>query len=446
MKKKIAALFAMFAVMLAMVVGCASAPPQQAEEEVDREIDISLDAYEMVGAVLSVKENDGSGNIVDGEYGGIGILAAEGETIGSALDHAGYSDLQPVLDGDVFEGWMEVVEEIVLDEFDFEDTIRKVLPEKLYTTKELLALTVPDHAVTYVAKWESVPAESYFEPVDAWETDDVTTSGSFSFSANGGTMKFLNPDGTEYEWTEYGYWLEDGQALNEIMGTESVDSLIGIEKEGAKFLGWTLYQADSIFLNEELVEEEGILCFPYESIYYSGYTLLKNPVLVGEQMPTEQLCAMSVTGTNYFALAEWSKQNTESAETHTDPSEPQDTTDSQNADFYSVCTSFSKAEVEQFAREIKDLILASNWTALSERIAYPITMGGIAYEDSASFVAAPFETLLDTDAIQAIQNESCTDMFCKYSGIMMGNGEVWIGEVLNEDGSSAGLWVISLSI
>ena len=140
------------------------------------------------------------------------------------------------------------------------------------------------------------------------------------------------------------------------------------------------------------------------------------------------------------------EQDTESAETHADPGEPHDISDSQNADFYSVCTNFSKVEVEQFAREIKDLILASNWTALSERIAYPITMGGIAYEDSASFVTAPFETLLDTDAIQAIQNESCTDMFCKYSGIMMGNGEVWIGEVLNEDGSSAGLWVISLSI
>ena len=436
MKKKIFALFAMFIVMLAVMVGCASAPPQQAEEEVDREIDISLDAYQMVGAVLSVKENDGSGSIVDEEYGGIGILAAEGETIGSALDHAGYSDLQPVLDGDVFEGWMEVVEEVVLDEFDFEETIRKVLPEKLYTTEELLALTVPDHAVAYVAKWESVPAERYFEPVDAWETDDVTTSGSFSFSANGGTMKFLNSDGTEYEWAEYGYWLEDGQALSEVMGTESADSLIGIEKEGAEFLGWTLYQADSIFLNEELVEEEGILCIPYESIYYSGYTLLKNPVLVGEQMPTEQLCGMSVIGTNYYALAEWSAQN----------SEPQDTPDSQNADFYSVCTGFSKAEVEQFAKNVKDLILASNWTALSEHIAYPITMGGVVYEDSASFVTAPFETLLDTDAIEAIQNESCTDMFCKYSGIMMGNGEVWIGEVLNEDGSSDGLRVIALSI
>jgi len=102
--------------------------------------------------------------------------------------------------------------------------------------------------------------------------------------------------------------------------------------------------------------------------------------------------------------------------------------------------------VEQFAREVKDLILTSNWTALSERIAYPITMGGIVYEDRASFVTAPFETLLDADAIEAIQNENCTDMFCNYSGIMMGSGEVWIGEVLNEDGTSAGLRVIGLSI
>ena len=139
-------------------------------------------------------------------------------------------------------------------------------------------------------------------------------------------------------------------------------------------------------------------------------------------------------------------QDTESAETHPAPSEPQDTTDSQNAEFYSVCTSLSKDEVEQFAREVKDLILSSNWTVLSEHIAYPITMGGIVYEDSTSFVAAPFETLLGTNAIEAIQNENCTDMFCKYSGIMMGNGEVWIGEVLNEDGTSAGLRVIALSI
>ena len=126
--------------------------------------------------------------------------------------------------------------------------------------------------------------------------------------------------------------------------------------------------------------------------------------------------------------------------------EQQDSPNQQNTDFYSVCTNFSKSEVEQFAQEVKELILTANWSALSQRIAYPITMDGVAYHDSASFVKAPFETLLDTAAIEAIQNEDCTDMFCKYSGIMMGNGEVWIGEPLNEDGTSAGLRVISLSL
>jgi len=53
-------------------------------------------------------------------------------------------------------------------------------------------------------------------------------------------------------------------------------------------------------------------------------------------------------------------------------------------------------------------------------------MGGIVCEDSASFVTAPFETLLDADAIEAIQNENCTDMFCNFFRTTMGNDEVWI--------------------
>ncbi len=123
-----------------------------------------------------------------------------------------------------------------------------------------------------------------------------------------------------------------------------------------------------------------------------------------------------------------------------------DVSEVQDAAFYSVCTDYSKAEVEQFANDVKDMILTSNWTALSKCIAYPITMGGVEYEDSASFLNAPFETALNPDAILAIQNETCTDMFCNYSGIMMGNGEVWISEVLNEDSTSAGLQVVGLQI
>lgn len=138
--------------------------------------------------------------------------------------------------------------------------------------------------------------------------------------------------------------------------------------------------------------------------------------------------------------------NTDPTETETTQMAPQDSSDSQNTDFYSVCTNYSKTEVEQFAKEVKKLILAKDWEKLSEYMVYPITIAGVTYEDCASFLAAPFGTHLDAASIESIRNESCTDMFCNYTGIMMGNGEVWIGEVLNEDYSSAGLHVIGLNI
>ena len=129
--------------------------------------------------------------------------------------------------------------------------------------------------------------------------------------------------------------------------------------------------------------------------------------------------------------------------TQTTLNEPGET---HNADYYSVCTNCTKSEVEQFAKEVRECILAEDWERLSEFVAYPITIAGVTYEDSTSFLTAPFGTQLDEDSMESIRNESCTDMFCNYAGIMMGNGEVWIGEVLNEDYSSAGLHVIGLNI
>lgn len=139
-------------------------------------------------------------------------------------------------------------------------------------------------------------------------------------------------------------------------------------------------------------------------------------------------------------------EDTVPSDTNPTQSVPQDSAEAQNTNFYSVCTNYSKTEVEQFAKEVREFILAEDWDKLSEYVAYPITMAGVIYEDSTSFLAVPFGTHLDEASIEAIRNESCTDMFCNYAGIMMGNGEVWIGEVLNEDYSSAGLHVIGLNI
>ena len=83
---------------------------------------------------------------------------------------------------------------------------------------------------------------------------------------------------------------------------------------------------------------------------------------------------------------------------------------------------------------------------LSERIAYPITVGNTTYEYRNCFLAIPFEVQLSDGALEAIRAEKCTNMFCNYAGIMMGDGEVWIAEVLNADLSSAGLKIIGLNI
>ena len=92
------------------------------------------------------------------------------------------------------------------------------------------------------------------------------------------------------------------------------------------------------------------------------------------------------------------------------------------------------------------MILAKDWESLSELVSYPVSMNGVIYEDRASFLSAPFDTQLNADAIAVLEQESCSDMFCNYAGIMMGNGEVWMAEVLNEDLTSAGLKVTGLHI
>ena len=159
----------------------------------------------------------------------------------------------------------------------------------------------------------------------------------------------------------------------------------------------------------------------------------ENEQIIESTVPTSHIETMNIEDT----------LPAESTPTETTPQDPEE---GQNVDYYSVSTNYSKSEVEQFAKEVREFIIAEDWERLSEYVVYPITMAGVTYEDSTSFLAAPFGTQLDERSIESIRNESCSDMFCNYAGIMMGNGEVWIGEVLNEDYSSAGLHVIGLNI
>lgn len=106
--------------------------------------------------------------------------------------------------------------------------------------------------------------------------------------------------------------------------------------------------------------------------------------------------------------------------------------------YYQVCTSFSAEEVEEYARMVRAQFLARDWKALSEALAYPITIDGERYEDSAAFLAADLDGAVGEDFLAALEKESCRRMFCSWQGIMLGSGgQVWIGETTDGEGSKA---------
>lgn len=99
-------------------------------------------------------------------------------------------------------------------------------------------------------------------------------------------------------------------------------------------------------------------------------------------------------------------------------------------DYYQVCTSFTAQKVESFASNVKAQILARDWEGLSENLSYPITINGNTCTDSADFLALDIDSKISQDFLDAIEAETCQQMFCNYEGISMGTeGQVWINEL-----------------
>lgn len=298
MKKLLIGILLIAALLLS---GCGKQEVAVVETEPDREIDICLS--DMYG-VITVLEEDMEGNVVPGEYGGISVLGAAGEPIANGFKSSGYSDILPVLEGDTFEGWMECV-------YDDELGSYVIVSETLYSTEELMAMPVPEAPVEYFAKWAGISAEEYFAYDAEAALEDSSTSGVFDLCANGGVLHFLSRDNQEYTCAAYGFSLEKGQSLNDVMGAENDDSLIGVSKEGATFTGWSVYVADSIFLSYEPVESENMLCLVFDENDYNGvlYVLLRDAVAVEENMSTEELCNMTRHGENYLVMANWEESS-----------------------------------------------------------------------------------------------------------------------------------------
>ena len=115
------------------------------------------------------------------------------------------------------------------------------------------------------------------------------------------------------------------------------------------------------------------------------------------------------------------------------------------AGIYAVATDKSAWEVERFARKVKRQILARDFRGLCEEIAFPITVDGTVYQDREAFLGADFIQDPNPAFLDALQKEPCGNMFVNYQGIAMGEGAVWIGEILDENLVSQGLKVYGMN-
>ena len=123
-------------------------------------------------------------------------------------------------------------------------------------------------------------------------------------------MRFAPVDGSEeFESKVYSYWLENGQSINDLAGNENWDILISVEKDGAEFTGWTVYEGRAVTWDSEESSDENAMTFSYvvDDPSYEGfeYIHIADCELYREGMSTEELLYLVNPGTNYYAIPNW---------------------------------------------------------------------------------------------------------------------------------------------
>lgn len=285
-------LIALTVLCLLFTCACQAEAPQTVDAEADlTQVELTLDAYAEAGGMLSVTDS-----YETFETGGYAFLAVPGQTVGDVLNESDILSLEPVLEGDVFEGWMEVAISVTVDEDGFEWQEFSLIPDAVYTAEELLALTVPEYSVMYVAKWAGIPAEDYYAP---YETETVFLP-SVTLMAGEGVMQMNSEEGP-YEFTMSAATVEPGLTFGEVL---ELDSLVSVTAEGKVFAGWTVYEysAETMETSEAPVDEEGVVCL---EVFEGYYMVLREYTLCRERISTGELAALECGETDHVVIADW---------------------------------------------------------------------------------------------------------------------------------------------
>ena len=97
-----------------------------------------------------------------------------------------------------------------------------------------------------------------------------------------------------------------------------------------------------------------------------------------------------------------------------------------DAAMYAGVTAMERADVEAYAREVRDLYLNEDWAAISQRICYPIILDGEDINDAEAFLAAVAGKTIDPGDREIMEEETCEELFYNGEGICLGSGQLWL--------------------
>ena len=107
----------------------------------------------------------------------------------------------------------------------------------------------------------------------------------------------------------------------------------------------------------------------------------------------------------------------------------------------------SDQDVENFVSKIQNYIINDNKVKLAEEIKYPINVkinGKITKIQNKDDLIKNYDQIFNVDYKQVISNSPTKYLFVNFQGIMFGNGEIWINDVI-DPGSNSKLMVIAIN-
>ena len=276
--------------------------------EQEESLYVTFDAYGEAFGMLTVNQTTENGNTEANESMSWSFDAVHTEKISSLLERNKVLSIEPYNeDNDIFEGWIVYREIITIDDEGFETySYEKLSADTIYSTNEILEMTVPDFNITFVAKWKNIALEDY--SMGSFSNEPIMDTVYFSLYANGGTMTFSDEETENFKLERYNYWLNENDTLNDVMTGSIINSakLLSIEKENATFTGWTVYEADSINWSSEEISGDGYTYFLYNPNDEDfKYLMLENSRLYSSNASTEEISQIIYTGNSYYAVANW---------------------------------------------------------------------------------------------------------------------------------------------